>query len=73
VNLVVRAQARPYMTTLEGLNRPWNLLEGYLAPFARESVLFGTGYIGWGTFGGSGLQAAIPRRAAAGAPTTRHG
>ena len=48
VNLVVRAQARPYMTTLEGLNRPWNLLEGYLASFARESVLFGTGYIGWG-------------------------
>jgi demethylmenaquinone methyltransferase/2-methoxy-6-polyprenyl-1,4-benzoquinol methylase len=47
-NLVVRAKARPYMTTLEGLRRPWDLLEGHLATFARESVLYGTGYIGWG-------------------------
>jgi hypothetical protein len=48
VNLLVRAQARPYMTTFEGLARPWNLLERHLASFERESVLFGTGYIGWG-------------------------
>jgi demethylmenaquinone methyltransferase/2-methoxy-6-polyprenyl-1,4-benzoquinol methylase len=47
-NLLVRAQARPYMTTFEGLARPWDLLEGHLAGFERESVLFGTGYIGWG-------------------------
>jgi demethylmenaquinone methyltransferase/2-methoxy-6-polyprenyl-1,4-benzoquinol methylase len=48
-NLIVRAQARPYMTTFEGLRRPWDLLERHLASFARESVLYGTGYIGWGT------------------------
>jgi len=48
LNAVVRAQARPYMTTFEGLARPWDLLEGHLAGFERESVLFGTGYIGWG-------------------------
>lgn len=48
VNLVVLAQARPYMTTFEGLGRPWSLLEKYLANFERESVLYGTGYIGWG-------------------------
>jgi len=48
LNAVVRAQARPYMTTLEGLARPWDLLEAYLEGFERESVLFGTGYIGWG-------------------------
>jgi hypothetical protein len=48
VNLLVRAQARPYMTTFEGLARPWDLLEHHLAGFERESVLFGTGYIGWG-------------------------
>lgn len=48
VNLLVRAQARPYMTTFEGLARPWDLLERHLAGFERESVLFGTGYIGWG-------------------------
>jgi hypothetical protein len=48
VNLLVRAQARPYMTTFEGLARPWDLLERHLAGLERESVLFGTGYIGWG-------------------------
>ena len=48
LNAVVRAQARPYMTTLEGLARPWDLLEAYLEGFERETVLFGTGYIGWG-------------------------
>jgi demethylmenaquinone methyltransferase/2-methoxy-6-polyprenyl-1,4-benzoquinol methylase len=49
LNLVVLAQARPYMTTFEGLGRPWSLLEKYLDAFERESVLLGTGYIGWGT------------------------
>ena len=49
LNLVVLAQARPYMTTFEGLGRPWSLLEAYLERFERESVLLGTGYIGWGT------------------------
>ena len=47
-NVLVRAQARPYMTTFEGLARPWDLLERHLAGFERASVLFGTGYIGWG-------------------------
>jgi ubiquinone/menaquinone biosynthesis C-methylase UbiE len=47
-NLVVRAQARPYMTTFEGLDRPWSLLEAHLERFEWRSVLFGTGYIGWG-------------------------
>ncbi len=58
LNLVVLAQARPYMTTFEGLGRPWSLLEPYLAGFERESVLFGTGYIGWGRVkpGGMGEQ-----------------
>ena len=49
LNLVVLWQARPYMTTFEGLGRPWSLLAPYLEGFERESVLFGTGYIGWGT------------------------
>jgi arsenite methyltransferase len=48
INAVVRAKARPYMTTFEGLARPWDLLEACLEGFERESVLFGTGYIGWG-------------------------
>lgn len=48
VNMIVRAQARPYMTTFEGLEAPWDLALPYLQGFERCSVLFGTGYIGWG-------------------------
>ncbi len=48
VNVIVRAQARPYMTTFEGLDKPWDLALPYLRGFERRSVLFGTGYIGWG-------------------------
>jgi len=48
VNVIVRAQARPYMTTFEGLDKPWDLALPYLQGFKRQSVLFGTGYIGWG-------------------------
>jgi demethylmenaquinone methyltransferase/2-methoxy-6-polyprenyl-1,4-benzoquinol methylase len=48
-NIVVRAQARPYMTTFDGLAAPWDLARHYLDSFERQSVLFGTGYIGWGT------------------------
>jgi demethylmenaquinone methyltransferase/2-methoxy-6-polyprenyl-1,4-benzoquinol methylase len=48
VNYVVRAQARPYMTTFEGLAAPWDLATDYLQSFERESALFGTAYIGWG-------------------------
>lgn len=71
-NVIVRRQARPYMTTFEGLARPWDLLEAHLEDFGRESVLFGTGYIGWGVVGRSGLQPAIPHRAVDGAPTAHH-
>jgi ubiquinone/menaquinone biosynthesis C-methylase UbiE len=48
VNVIVRAQARPYMTTFEGLAKPWDLALPCLRGFERHSVLFGTGYIGWG-------------------------
>jgi hypothetical protein len=48
VNLVVRAQARPYMTTFDGLERPWSHLAVHLERFDWRPVLFGTGYIGWG-------------------------
>lgn len=47
-NLIVRAKARPYMTTLDGLATPWDLALSHLAQFEMQSVLFGTGYIGWG-------------------------
>ena len=60
VNLVVLAQARPYMTTFEGLGRPWSLLEQHLERFERESVLFGTGYIGWGEVKDTAARTARP-------------
>jgi demethylmenaquinone methyltransferase/2-methoxy-6-polyprenyl-1,4-benzoquinol methylase len=46
---LVRARARPYMTTFEGLARPWDRLEPYLASFTWESRALATNYIGWGT------------------------
>lgn len=48
LNLVVRKQARPYMTTFDGLAAPWDLVVPYLDRFEWQSVLFGTGYVGWG-------------------------
>lgn len=48
LNPWVRARARPYATTLDGLSKPWSLLAPYLDDFARESRNFGSGYIAWG-------------------------
>jgi len=48
LNVIVRAKARPYMTTFEGLERPWDLALPYLSEFEWRPVLFGIGYIGWG-------------------------
>ncbi len=48
VNVIVRAKARPYMTTFEGLDTPWDLALPYLSEFEWRPVLFGIGYIGWG-------------------------
>jgi demethylmenaquinone methyltransferase/2-methoxy-6-polyprenyl-1,4-benzoquinol methylase len=49
LNLLVLAKAWPYMTTFDGLGRPWSLLAGYLERFEWRPELFGTGYRGWGT------------------------
>ncbi len=48
VNVIVRAKARPYMTTFEGLDKPWDLALPYLSEFEWTSELFGIAYIGWG-------------------------
>ena len=48
-NFIVRAKARPYMTTFEGLEMPWNHVLPRMSDFQQHSVLFGIGYIGWGT------------------------
>jgi hypothetical protein len=46
--VIVRAKARPYMTTFDGLAEPWDLALPYLVGFEWYPVLYGTGYIGWG-------------------------
>lgn len=45
-------KARPYVTTLEGLDRPWRLIESRLENLSVRSVLFGTNYIAYGTVKG---------------------
>jgi len=40
------ANARPYLTTFEGLDRPWSLLERHVAGLEITPVMWGTNYIG---------------------------
>lgn len=42
-------KARPYVTTLSGLDRPWGLIEPRLSNLRVRSVLFGTTYLACGT------------------------
>jgi demethylmenaquinone methyltransferase/2-methoxy-6-polyprenyl-1,4-benzoquinol methylase len=56
VNAFVRHKARPYATTLEGLERPWSLLEPYLAGFETRPTMLGTGYLGRGIVRGADEQ-----------------
>jgi demethylmenaquinone methyltransferase/2-methoxy-6-polyprenyl-1,4-benzoquinol methylase len=66
VNLIVRAKARPYMTTFDGLDTPWDLALPYLAEFSWYPVLFGTGYVGWGRARGGDASRPIRQGHAAG-------
>lgn len=42
-------KARPYVTTLAGLDAPWRLLQGYVPDLRIEPVLFGTNYLARGS------------------------
>ena len=48
LNLYVRWNNAPYMTTFDGLERPWAPLEPRVPDLARESALGGIAYVGWG-------------------------
>jgi len=48
----VRRINAPYMTTFDGLGRPWAPLERYVPGLKRESALGGIAYVGWGTVRG---------------------
>ena len=45
---IVRRIAGPYVTTFEGLDRPWRLLERQLPNLAVQEILFGCAYVAWG-------------------------
>lgn len=45
-------KARPYVTTLSGLDRPWRLIEPRLANLRVRSTLLGTNYLAVGSFRG---------------------
>ncbi|MCH7999409.1 MAG: methyltransferase domain-containing protein [Chloroflexi bacterium] len=49
VNFYVWSLARRYVTTLEGFARPWSHLLRTVPDLRVEPVLFGGGYIAWGT------------------------
>ena len=50
INLYVRWNNAPYMTTQRNLRRPWKLLARYVPDLAIESALWGAGYLAKGTF-----------------------
>jgi len=45
LNLVLRLLARPYVTTYEGLRRPWDVLEADAGTLHVETLAFGTIYV----------------------------
>lgn len=54
-NIFIRLKARPYVTTMEGFDRPWSLLETRLSDLVVESALYGCCYVA------SGICQALPR------------
>lgn len=48
VNAAVRLIARPYVTTFDGLDRPWRLLEPHTGTLMVEPLALGGAYVAWG-------------------------
>jgi ubiquinone/menaquinone biosynthesis C-methylase UbiE len=48
LGLVVRRIASRYVTTFEGFDRPWGLLENHVPDLAVREVLLGCAYLAWG-------------------------
>jgi SAM-dependent methyltransferase len=49
LNALVRRGIRPYVTTFEGLDAPWDQLELHLNPFLVKSLALGTLYLAEGS------------------------
>jgi len=56
LNLVVLIRCYPYLTTFEGLARPWTLLEEFVPNLQMRSALLGTSYVASATYFGHKLQ-----------------
>jgi demethylmenaquinone methyltransferase/2-methoxy-6-polyprenyl-1,4-benzoquinol methylase len=48
VNVVVRLVARRYVTTFEGFDRPWSVLDELVPGLKVRPILFGGAYVAWG-------------------------
>jgi ubiquinone/menaquinone biosynthesis C-methylase UbiE len=48
INLVVRIVSKGFVTTLEGYDRPWNLLQNLMPNLQVTPVLLGAAYLAWG-------------------------
>jgi ubiquinone/menaquinone biosynthesis C-methylase UbiE len=55
LNFFVRRSAQPYVTTFEGLDRPWRELERYAGEMQSRSLALGGAYVAWGQVGGDGI------------------
>jgi SAM-dependent methyltransferase len=54
VNFAVRRVARPYITTLRGLDAPWRELEQYSEELRIKQLALGGAYLGWGHVSAAG-------------------
>lgn len=57
-NLLVRALARPYVTTFSGLERPWRLLDSHRTGLQVRPMALGGFYVAWDEIGEQGRGAA---------------
>ena len=48
INIGVRMIARPFVTTFQGLDRPWRHLEAYVDELLVEPLALGGAYVAWG-------------------------
>jgi SAM-dependent methyltransferase len=55
VNFFVRRAARPYLTTLDGLDRPWRGLEHYTGQMHSKSLALGGAHLAWGRVTADGV------------------
>lgn len=52
-NAWVRRINAPYVTTFDGMRRPWRHLQDYVPNLRVKPALWGAGYIAWGRYKGS--------------------